>query len=404
MKILNKQSYLKIKQEAYSAYLNSINEFVDHYKNFQSIDDLIFLISKNESLKDKKNYELGLYFLSELYKLVNYIEPLVELENGEVEQEEVEEFLFEEFTSTQYGEYFLKEKKKSEDIIEASNQTIKHIHKFLLAFFNIHFLGANRIDYPYYQDIFEIADRYTVNSINSFKIKDIDFELYLFTDDFSKQSKRISIAINAIKTYSPSSYERLIEFTKYITVLNDAGLVSYSSQYLPGYSSINLYDRDDLDLVDDLLHENGHHHLNHYLNHIELINEDDEQIYYSPWRKALRPIRGIYHAVFTFYFAFKIYHDLLNSDFYTDSAQKYKITKRFIEERNMLLFCRTDLEHAYENDKITEEGKILIDEIYKEIDAEKDNITNNQESLVENDEELNNLREALLIHSTNKAY
>jgi len=81
-------------------------------------------------------------------------------------------------------------------------------------------------------------------------------------------------------------------------------------QSLPGYSSLNMFDRDQIDLMDDLLHENGHHYLNTFLNHQDLINEDDDKIYYSPWRKALRPVRGIYHATFTFFWALELFYQL----------------------------------------------------------------------------------------------
>jgi HEXXH motif-containing protein len=77
--------------------------------------------------------------------------------------------------------------------------------------------------------------------------------------------------------------------------------VSFSYRHRPGFSVINCYDRDNLDLIDDLIHENSHHHLNLLLRKYVMYEGDRHQeIFYSPWRRSLRPIRGILHATFTF--------------------------------------------------------------------------------------------------------
>jgi len=77
--------------------------------------------------------------------------------------------------------------------------------------------------------------------------------------------------------------------------------VSFSYRHRPGLSFINCFDRDNLDLIDDLIHENSHHHLNLLLRKQILYHGDrNQQIFYSPWRRSLRPLRGILHAAFTF--------------------------------------------------------------------------------------------------------
>ncbi len=182
--------------------------------------------------------------------------------------------------------------------------------------------------------------------------------------------KRIEKALGVIKKYSPDSYNTFLNFTHTILPVNEPGVVSYSLQNLPGYSCINLFERDFIDLIDDLVHENGHHYLNSYLNFSELINEDDEKIYYSPWRNALRPVRGIYHACFTFFWALHLFGNLFRSlekmDFLTVS-EKEKITSRFVEEYLMLNYCLPDLKHAFKNKKINKDGMKLIKMIYSQI-------------------------------------
>jgi hypothetical protein len=179
---------------------------------------------------------------------------------------------------------------------------------------------------------------------------------------------RINQALNLIKTYSPESYELFAIFTKRIVPIKQKEFVSYSLQALPGHSFINLYNRDDLDLMDDLLHENGHHHLNQYLILEEPLREDPDQIYYSPWRRSLRPIRGIYHAHLTFFFALKLYHDLslalledrLDWPMPMTSKERNKIFLRYAEEWIMLEYTAIDLDRAITFGQILTPGIKLL--------------------------------------------
>jgi hypothetical protein len=146
-----------------------------------------------------------------------------------------------------------------------------------------------------------------------------------------------------------------------------------------------MFDRDSLDLMDDLLHETGHHYLNTYLNHVELINEDEDIIYYSPWRNALRPVRGIYHATFTFYWALELFHCLILADekkkLVLTKEEKVKIRRRFLEEFYMLESCWPDLNHAYKNKKINKAGFELISDIYKQIQEMKKVVVETEKTL-----------------------
>jgi hypothetical protein len=211
-------------------------------------------------------------------------------------------------------------------------------------------------------------------------------------DEVSNIKSDISKALDIIKNVSNELYNTFINYTHTIVPINEKGIVSYSQQQLPGYSCINVFDRDFVDLLDDLLHENGHHYLNSFLNHEELIIEDDDKIYYSPWRRALRPIRGIYHATFTFNWALVLFAKLNENkeNFDFTAEEKNKITRRFIEEYHMLNYCIKDLEHAFKNDKVTKAGNDLIQGIiqiiksyssdassaYEELNEENKNIIN----------------------------
>ncbi len=115
------------------------------------------------------------------------------------------------------------------------------------------------------------------------------------------QVARIGRAWTIIQEAWPGGQEVLALLTARIIPLKAKGVVSFSYRHRPGLSFINCFDRDNLDLIDDLIHENSHHHLNLLLRKQVLYHGDrNQQIFYSPWRRSLRPRRGILHAAFTF--------------------------------------------------------------------------------------------------------
>ena len=115
------------------------------------------------------------------------------------------------------------------------------------------------------------------------------------------QVARIGRAWTTIQEAWPEGQEVLALLTTRIIPLKAKGVVSFSYRHRPGLSFINCFDRDNLDLIDDLIHENSHHHLNLLLRkHVMYHGDHNQQIFYSPWRRSLRPLRGILHATFTF--------------------------------------------------------------------------------------------------------
>jgi HEXXH motif-containing protein len=115
------------------------------------------------------------------------------------------------------------------------------------------------------------------------------------------QVDRMRWAWLTIREAWPEGYKILSLLTSRIIPLKAKGVVSFSYRHRPGLSFINCFDRDDLDLIDDLIHENSHHHLNLLLRkHVLYHGDHNQQIFYSPWRRSLRPLRGILHATFTF--------------------------------------------------------------------------------------------------------
>ncbi|MBI4401149.1 MAG: hypothetical protein HY581_05920 [Nitrospirae bacterium] len=112
---------------------------------------------------------------------------------------------------------------------------------------------------------------------------------------------RLRNALAVIAEAWPAGARNLACLTSRIVPLHARGVVSFSYRHRPGLSFINCFERDALDLIDDLIHENSHHHLNLLLRKYAMRRRDrNQEIFYSPWRRSLRPLHGILHATFTF--------------------------------------------------------------------------------------------------------
>jgi HEXXH motif-containing protein len=112
---------------------------------------------------------------------------------------------------------------------------------------------------------------------------------------------RMHRALAVLEQAWPAGNNCLSILTSRIIPLKARGVVSFSYRHQPGLSFLNCFDRDRLDLIDDLIHENSHHHLNLLLRkHVLYRNDGNREMFYSPWRRTLRPVRGILHATFTF--------------------------------------------------------------------------------------------------------
>jgi len=197
---------------------------------------------------------------------------------------------------------------------------------------------------------------------------------------------KIEHSLSALDSLAPELYSLFGLFTHTLIAIDEPSMVSFSLQNLPGFSSINLFNRDRVDCIDDLIHENGHHYLNYILNSNDLIIEDSEKAYFSPWRKSPRPIRGIYHGVFTFYWALNLFASLsLNpktKEFYSESEIS-KIRYRFVEEYYMLSFCQYSLDLARKNNLILDYGWDLIQNVMSEVEKLRHDALTTESQLTE---------------------
>lgn len=209
----------------------------------------------------------------------------------------------------------------------------------------------------------------------------------------SKQVGRIAQAWNLIRQAWPEGHAVLELFTARIIPLKARGVVSFSYRHRPGLSFINCFDRDNLDLVDDLIHENSHHHLNLLLRkHIMYHGDRNQQIFYSPWRRSLRPVRGILHATFTFTMGALLFERLSTWGQRHEAAwREAGLTKRdlfrsrfrCLEEIESVKYSIQDLDYAGRHLKwITSSGARLVRQLEDEISKVEQRISRHRQAVL----------------------
>ena len=205
---------------------------------------------------------------------------------------------------------------------------------------------------------------------------------------------RMQRALSVIESAWPGGYRLLTLLTSRIIPLKASGVVSFSYRHRPGMSVINCFDRDRLDLVDDLIHENSHHHLNLLLRQDVLYKHDhNQEIFYSPWRRSLRPLRGILHATFTFTMG-AILFERLSSWAETKGGQqqwreggltpKDLLRARFrcFEEISSVRYSLQDLAYAGGQLKwLTGMGQVIVDELARSLRRAEQRMQKHQERL-----------------------
>jgi HEXXH motif-containing protein len=187
---------------------------------------------------------------------------------------------------------------------------------------------------------------------------------------------RMQQALSIIGSAWPEEDRSLALLTTRIVPLKASGVVSFSYRHRPGLSVINCFDRDRLDLIDDLIHENSHHHLNLLLRKdVMYRNDHNQEIFYSPWRRSLRPLRGILHATFTFTMGAMLFERLSTWAETKQGRRQWKeagLTQRdlrrarfrCLEEIDSVRYSLQDLDHAGSRLKwLTRMGKQVVGQL-----------------------------------------
>jgi hypothetical protein len=209
------------------------------------------------------------------------------------------------------------------------------------------------------------------------------------------QVERIKQTWTVVQEAWPEGHEVLALLTTRIVPLKAKGVVSFSYRHRPGLSFINCFDRDNLDLIDDVIHENSHHHLNLLLRKQILYHRDrNQQIFYSPWRRSLRPLRGILHAAFTFTMGAKLFERLSTWASGRGGSARWKqagLTSRdlqrarfrCLEEVESVRYSIQDLEYADWHLKwLTGSGQRLVKQLEETIEQVEHNVAPHRKAVL----------------------
>jgi hypothetical protein len=361
--IFSPTQYSTLKRRLRQRYLARYSRTLQQLKTLPALKSAHWCLEHQAELK---SYDpLKWYFLRQLEQLIFFAQAQLPLHSSEDGFTPREDQVFERWNGSEFADVMMKALAGGKTLSQANQLALKQFDQHLVILGERHLLKRKKTTAAYRPQT-SLGEGLLETTLHI-----EGKELRLFTaslKEMKKQSQRIEVALKVIRKHSPGSWERFCHFTDTIIPIRQKELVSYSHQDLPGTSMINLVDRDFVDLMDDLLHENGHHHLNYYLNLGTLIDEPIENIYFSPWRSTLRPLRGIYHAYFTFFWAFQLFFDLaqareMDSIFYLFSdEEKEKIYWRVVEEFWMLDFTFEDLKRARRRGLIHDAGWVLIQE------------------------------------------
>jgi hypothetical protein len=181
------------------------------------------------------------------------------------------------------------------------------------------------------------------------------------------KSKIIQIreAENELSINWKYGYDLYKTLTNKIIIISSPDLVSYSHFTEFGISYINVIDRDLFETIDDLIHENSHHHLNLIIKKFKLLkNLNDNIVFYSPWRQSLRSTYAILHSVFTFSYGALLFENILNnpSSFMKNNLER--VAFRFLEENLMLTYSLFDLQSVESN--FYTKGKSILYQLLKQ--------------------------------------
>lgn len=174
----------------------------------------------------------------------------------------------------------------------------------------------------------------------------------------------ISKAFEVIEAYNPHLKEEIIQLSPVIVLIQDPlsppdQFVSFSDNETPGALYICIRHKDSFatpyDIADAIIHEHRHQKLYLLERYAPVINSNFPYVF-SPWKQEIRPVSGLFHAVFVF--------DELQR-FWKYIAEHYTVMSE-ISQREIIKNRRM-LEEALETLKtcsITPIGKKLLKKIH----------------------------------------
>ena len=215
-------------------------------------------------------------------------------------------------------------------------------------------------------DYGEFSNNCITNAINfTFeKTYQTDFGLTTSSDDsFAETSNVTRHSLEFLKNFDSEIYQEMQEIVSDIVICNSKKLnaatsyVTYGFIYLRELREGENWTR----ILEHIVHEAGHHHL-HAVTMCDPLFERSEQLYKSPLRVALRPMIGIYHAMFVLARTLRVFNKLKKDSRYQELISQVKTS--YNEQENEEDFI-VKFEEAYNTikggAKLTDVGSKLLE-------------------------------------------
>lgn len=184
--------------------------------------------------------------------------------------------------------------------------------------------------------------RLKINNLMKF-IRDIDLETYMeienIVDDIYVFGVNFKDSQEMI--YSGSDFDKL-------------GCIFFNEDIF--------LDKDDLFILDKIIHESAHQILLSVMIHDEVVLNSDDERYPSPLRTGLRTMNGIYHAAFVLYRIARFFNQIIERK---NTRYPYNhLISYFNKNKEQFLVCYDVIS---KNGKLTDLGNVIIENCYKEL-------------------------------------
>lgn len=181
-----------------------------------------------------------------------------------------------------------------------------------------------------------------INNLMNF-IKDIDFETYMEIDNIVDDIYVFGVDFKDSQemVYSGSDFDKL-------------GCIFFNEEIF--------VDKDDLFVLDKIIHESAHQILLSVMIHDEVVLNSDDERYPSPLRTGLRTMNGIYHAAFVLYRIARFFNQIIKKQ---NTQYSYDdLISHINKSKEQFLACYDVIS---KNGKLTNLGSTIIENCYKEL-------------------------------------
>ncbi|OJD55688.1 hypothetical protein CN900_14475 [Bacillus anthracis] len=167
-------------------------------------------------------------------------------------------------------------------------------------------------------------------------------------------------ALDLIKQFWPEMYDELYSNVHHIVFFEPPGLPFFSDFRVHGVIFAAHMERSILKIAEWIVHEASHIRLNTLMCARPHLSNSMELRYPSPWRDDPRPLYGIYHGCFVHSRVLKFYR-LVNEKTHQFSGVISEEIDRITTE------LQAGLSVVKENGILTDEGKSMVSEMYKNL-------------------------------------